>query len=261
LNSNGVVHFSNTSVIPSSTNHYWDFGDGIYSLASSPTHTYSNAGTYFVTLTEKDSLHSYCNDTLMQAINVTGISCVANGNFTLFPSGTPQYWTAIPAYPWNVTAASWSWGDGTLSNSLYASHLYSVASTYSICLSVTVSCGSSATYCMPYYVSKPSDPSSQVISVNVVPPDKLNGIGTFEGRDHSFSLYPNPNDGCFTVDIGDTEEAVTLTVYDLVGNTIYTSALQRNKNTVKLDEISAGIYFVQLRSGGSSQTQKIIIGK
>ena len=36
--------------IPIITNWFWDFGDGITSLEPSPIHTYSSAGTYFVTL-------------------------------------------------------------------------------------------------------------------------------------------------------------------------------------------------------------------
>ena len=43
------ISFTNTSL--NATSYYWDFGDGSISIEKSPTHIYSNGGTYNVTLT------------------------------------------------------------------------------------------------------------------------------------------------------------------------------------------------------------------
>jgi len=262
--SNGSVHFSNTSAITSSSTLFkWDFGDGIYSLASNPSHVYSNAGTYYVTLQVRDSLKSYCRDTLTQSINVTGIPCVANSNFTVTPTSTPQYWNAVPSYPWNVTAATWFWGDGTQSNLLYTSHVYSVASTYSICLSVTVSCGASSSYCFPYYINKSNNASSQIVNINVLPPEKGNGIVNLNTDDFLHEIYPNPNTGSFNIHLEGTDKETTITVYNLVGESVYRVKLQSdegNTTLVNLENAAKGIYFVSLVSGNRSFTQKIIIG-
>ena len=47
-NNNGIVTFTNTSTMISSS--YWDFGDGNSSNQNHPVHTYTNSGNYTVTL-------------------------------------------------------------------------------------------------------------------------------------------------------------------------------------------------------------------
>lgn len=49
---------------------FWDFGDGNTSTAVNPTHLYSNAGTYNVTLVVTDSNHCYSPDTVDLVLNI-----------------------------------------------------------------------------------------------------------------------------------------------------------------------------------------------
>lgn len=70
FNINGAtVDFQNMSV---NCNYYlWDFGDGNFSTAASPTHTYSAPGTYNVTLIG----NRYCeSDTMIIPVTVTATS-------------------------------------------------------------------------------------------------------------------------------------------------------------------------------------------
>lgn len=49
-----IVNFSNNSL--NATNYNWDFGDGSSTIEQSPTHSYSNEGTYTVALTATNLL-------------------------------------------------------------------------------------------------------------------------------------------------------------------------------------------------------------
>ncbi len=51
----GTFDFTNTSATTGTTTYAWDFGDGNTDATVSPTHSYSNGGTYTVTLTVTDS--------------------------------------------------------------------------------------------------------------------------------------------------------------------------------------------------------------
>ncbi len=75
--SNNVVNFVSTSTgINNFSSYFWDFGDGSYAYTTTPTHTYSNAGTYGVCLTVTDSSNTQtCSSTICDTVIVTGVNC------------------------------------------------------------------------------------------------------------------------------------------------------------------------------------------
>ena len=267
VGSGGVVNFnSSSSIVSAQTKYYWNFGDGVYSTAPHPAHSYTNAGTYLVTLYLNDTLNLSCRDSLTQSLNITGVPCAANPAFTLLPAGTPKYWNAIPSRPWNVTAATWSWGDGTLSDTLYASHLYSVSATYSICLSVTVSCGSSSTYCYPYFIYKSTSGNPlDVLHINVIAPEISTGIDKQTTSDWNYLVYPNPNDGRFNITLVGLQGQKTLVqIRDITGALIYQSQDVPEtsfEKTIDLNTVSNGLYFITISSNKKTLTQKIVVDK
>ncbi|MBL7910193.1 MAG: PKD domain-containing protein [Bacteroidia bacterium] len=262
----GNVNFANTSTgTNANTTYYWNFGDGFTSTSQSPTHTYNSAGAYSVLLFVNNQTTPTCIDTIVQSINVTGIPCVANSNFSLAPSTTTLVWNATPASPWNVVAATWSWGDNSTSNTLYASHTYSASGTYSICLSVTVACGGSSSTCVNQFIFKSSSPEMQMIQVNVIPPALTpTAIKDVEIENVNYAIYPNPNSGQFDVKIDDANnETVKIKVYNLIGEVVYETETVNDNMTKKinLDNVANGVYFVKINSGSKESTKKMIINK
>ena len=261
VGSNGVVAFTDLSTGTSTnTTYYWYFGDGTTGSSASPSHTYASAGNYQMYLQVSNG--GTCHDTVNAAINVTGISCVANANFTLVPTSTPQNWTAIPAYPWNVSAATWSWGDNSSSNSMYASHQYSVAGNYNICLTVTASCGSTATACATYSVFRGTGP--QIIYVNVEAPAFTTSISENNGL-VSIQLYPNPTDGLLNIGVG-TMAGTTIKadVYSLTGKLVYANQVMIGENgngQIDLSQLAPGYYILKTTLGGQTTTNKLLISK
>ena len=266
--SGGLVSFNDMSVGTNSNTVYtWNFGDGNYGYGQNPTNIYSSAGTYSATLYTDNQTFIPCLDTVVQTITVTGIPCTANSSFSMIPTQTAQVWNAVPIYPWNIVAVEWSWGDNTSSNILYASHSYSTAGTYSICLTVTVSCGTSSSTCMTPFIFKSSDPeSSQMVQVNVVAPTAtlLSQVKDTKVDAIDWSVYPNPNNGQIEIKMnGLMKQSVNIKIYSIIGEVMYEKeAIGDNvAKKINLDNIPNGVYFIKLNSNNKEYTKKIIVNK
>ena len=265
VGANGVVNFQNTSTGTTSfTSYSWNFGTAPTSTVTNPSHTYFN-GTYTVILTAS-SFSPFCTDTVAQVITVSTNTCVANANFTLLPTSTPKFWNAMPASASGISAASWNWGDGNTSNTLYTSHLYSVSATYTICLSVTLTCGASANYCSSYFIYKNSTgDNSEMLQVNVIEPGST-GIKITEFDNNEYSIYPNPSSGQFNVKMNvATNEKVKLSVYSIMGQKVIEATIDSNNGKIEkqidLSKEVNGVYFVEINSAGKTYSKKIIINK
>ncbi len=129
----------------SPTSWSWDFGDGGTATTANPSHTYSTAGTYDVSLTATNAGGS-------NTVVKTGYVTVGDPPPPVAPvaafSGTPLSGTA----PLNVgftdqssgSPTSWSWdfGDGGTATTANPSHTYSTAGTYDVSLTATNTSGS-----------------------------------------------------------------------------------------------------------------------
>ncbi len=260
----GVGFSSNSTGTSSLTAYLWNFGDGYTGTGANPFHTYLNGGAHLVTL---QISQLSCTDTSAQYVNITSLACTANANFSLAPTFTPQYWSATPAYPYNVIAATWNWGDGASSNLLYASHQYSASATYSVCLSVTVSCGSATSACSSYFVYKPNGTEgSGFININVVKPT-LQPVGLRSEllQDAGILIYPNPNAGSFNIQAsGLLSGKNQIVVINLMGELLYNDIEENDGSILKelnLNHVGNGVYFVKIITPGKTYIQKIIVSK
>jgi gliding motility-associated-like protein len=121
----------------------WDFGDGQTSTSTDPSHSYSKAGTFKITLKTKDS--NGCEQSFQKSVNVGsegGLDFTASSlkvclgekiDFTLVSTDAP-------------INASWNFGDGGSSNVNDPTYTYSNPGTYTVTLSSLLlnrSCSSS----------------------------------------------------------------------------------------------------------------------
>ncbi len=145
---NTLFHFSATT--PNITNWMWDLGDGQTSTQQNPSHQYSSAGNYNVSLIVTNT--NGCSDTLSRSnfINI--------GN-TLIPSFTMSDTSGCSPLPINFNctvpnATTWNWnfGDGTTATLKSPSHIYSNPGSYSITLTVTTQSGCNGTVTFPDFV-------------------------------------------------------------------------------------------------------------
>ncbi len=116
---------------------HWDFGDGNSSLLQYPSHVYSSAGVYWVSLTVETE--NGCIDNVVKPITVNELP---EPDFTYatpncYPDST--YFTDLSWFVGGNVITSWHWnfGDGT-TDTIHQNpaHYYAVPGTYNVTLSV-----------------------------------------------------------------------------------------------------------------------------
>ncbi len=84
------------------------------------------------------------------------------------------------------------------------------------------------------------------------------GLGINETQDLGVSIYPNPNNGEFT--ISTTENNVTITVYSADGKVIVNNLQVTEVNQlINLGDIENGIYFVKMANDINQKTIRLIV--
>ena len=117
----------------------WDFGDGASSSEQIPSHTYSQAGDYTVTLTVTDRENNQDDDSLI--INASAVIAPLAASFIASPTSGEVPLTVN--FTGNATGGvlpysySWDFGDGTYSSEQNSMHTYSEAGDYTVTLTVT----------------------------------------------------------------------------------------------------------------------------
>ncbi|MFZ1074056.1 MAG: choice-of-anchor tandem repeat GloVer-containing protein [Verrucomicrobiia bacterium] len=115
------------------TNWSWNFGDGYFSSAQSPVHTYAYSGTFTPILTAYSTYSSTpLNVEGLNTVNVTNllVDCTNSPISGLVPL-TVQFTSANRDSAGN-TVTSWDWyfGDGTTSNSQNPTHTYTTIGVF-----------------------------------------------------------------------------------------------------------------------------------
>jgi len=120
---------------------HWDFGDGFTSTLQNPTHTYSLAGDFLVTLVVTNSEGS---DSVTGTVTVNP-SPVASFDYNPVSGTVPLtvYFTNTSQY---AISPTWAFGDGTYGAGDTVSHTYELTGTYAVTLTVTspYGCGTAA---------------------------------------------------------------------------------------------------------------------
>lgn len=129
------------------TNWSWNLGDGSSSTDQNPTHTYTLAGTYNVSLTA--TTNHGCTDTVSQSINVFPLPDPQfNAASVCFGIGTGFYnQSTIPGG--GIVNCSWNFGDGATDTVQNPIHNYGAEGTFNVTMTATTSQGCSASITQP----------------------------------------------------------------------------------------------------------------
>ena len=173
------------------TSWTWLFGDGGTSTSKSPVHTYTNTGTYSVTLIAtnadgSDTLTKIGYITVSKASSLPSVSFVTNissGNAPL----TVQFLDSSMNTP---IAWAWSFGDGGTSTIQNPVHTYSTDGSYTVTLTVTNSAGSNTSSQAGYIkVTKVTDAPNPLFKATVTSGNAPLNIQFLDASDNSPSSW------------------------------------------------------------------------
>lgn len=231
-----TVNFNSTST-GNPTAYSWTFAGGTpaTSTAQNPTVTYNTAGTYNVSLTASNANGS---NTANQSNYIT-VNPLPTAGFTYSAvTGTVTFNNSST----NGTSYSWNFGDGSTSTQMNPTHTYANNGVYNVVLVVTNGCG------------------SQTFNMEVV----ITGVSIDEAFSQSLSLYPNPNDGNFTLEVKDAASgSLHLAMYNLHGQQLFERAESIADNYSKINlnmqNLASGTYLLVVRSGEKTARLKLMV--
>ncbi|HYX08712.1 MAG TPA: T9SS type A sorting domain-containing protein [Bacteroidales bacterium] len=213
------------------TSYQWDFnGSGSFAASndSAFVHNYNGAGTYTVTLVA--GKYDVCSDTLTKDVLVMEIPAIPVieqvGNDTLMAD------QAGLMYDWYLNDVMLDVHDQAIQ--------VNTDGDYKVVVSNGV-CGSA---------------SEAYTYTRTGISNDLNG--------NQFSLYPNPGNGLFTLQVsGEHAKKLNIEVFDVTGKMVYQNqSLNATGNiSVDLQNLQNGIYFMNIRTSKRQSVIRVIIHK
>ncbi|QDW22752.1 endonuclease [Flavobacterium sp. KBS0721] len=115
-------------------------------------------------------------------------------------------------------------------------------------------------------ISSPNTTFNKTAEWDVYPKDKCDGLGShslanLSVGDFDFndvSLYPNPSNGHFTIQLKESNEASNIEIVSILGQKVFTKQ-NSTASLVTINNIPKGIYIVHITQGSKTSSKKIII--
>lgn len=217
---------------PTATSYTWSGPSAFNSNVQNPTvisAALANSGTYTVIITAANT----CTAQATTSVTVNSLPTVTATSASSVICGAPFQQTVTltsggaTTYTWNTTATG-----NTISVSPSVTTVYSVT-------------GTDANGCM----------NTAAVSVSV---SACTGIQQFGVQGSEFVVYPNPNNGDFTISVSGLDKNPSIEIYNTIGKLVYSDVLTTEKNSFNTN-LAAGIYFINIIENNKViATQKLI---
>jgi PKD repeat protein len=228
--------FTDTSTVSGTSTYFWDFGDGNFSSLQDPTHIYLSTGTYTVCLTVTDSCGT---DSTCTSITVD--NCVnPSANFTSTDNGNGNV-SFLDAS--TATAGStfwWDFGDGNFSALQDPTNNYLANGTYTVCLTITDSCGTDST-CQDITISG--------LSINE------------HYNNQNVIVFPNPFTDHTVIQMENGNGNYTVELYDITGRMVRSESYKNtNSLTINRKSLEVGTYLFRIvQNNGTIASGKLMV--
>ncbi|MGC6490897.1 MAG: T9SS type A sorting domain-containing protein [Flavobacteriales bacterium] len=106
--------------------------------------------------------------------------------------------------------------------------------------------------------------ANENVEVSYLPADSCN-VGILESELGDVEIYPNPNDGLFSIKLNPSRELekVTIFITNTVGEVVYQTYFNKLYSSIKKDidltEMARGVYTINIISNSVSETHKLVI--
>ncbi|NVK63460.1 MAG: PKD domain-containing protein [Flavobacteriales bacterium] len=213
----------------------WDFGDGNTSTQQNPTHTYATGGTYTVCLIATSACDA---DTVCTTVTVSDcVSPTSSFTETLSSNGVVDFTSTSTSN--GTTTFAWDFGDGGTSTDENPSYTYTANGTYTVCLTVTDSCG--------------IDTTCNTINVNTIGLDENSLVDQLE-------IYPVPAYESMTISHLTSGENVKIELLNNLGQVVKVMQSE-GLETVELDvrSIVDGYYHLRVSNAHITGTRAVLI--
>ncbi len=236
-----TVSFTDESALDV-TSWAWTFPGGTPSSSTeeNPIVVYDAPGTYNVTLVVTNLAGS---STLTQNSLIT-VNDIPNAGFTFDQSNNTVGFTNTST---SATSYLWDFGDGSTdnTNNTQLQHFYPTIGDYTVTLIAMNACG--------------SDTTEQTVSILV---SSLEELGSFD----EITLFPNPNDGHFTLQIkGIAKAELEIGIMNVLGQTLTNELLDFGSGTLSktfdLSYLADGTYMLRIGSGANAVYRKVVINR
>jgi PKD repeat protein len=199
---------------------------------TSACHTYDTPGVYNINVVDLLSRHNFgasdCPVDITQSIYV--LDTVA-ANFTFVETGLNVDFTDLST---NHDSVWWDFGDATGSAVNNPSHAYATVGSFDVWLHVYNECFEDS------------------IMMTVV----TNDLG-LENSEFKFNMFPNP--ASQTLILEGTIAGATVTISNVLGQTVYTAEVTGSKEVIPVSSFSSGAYFVNVSGSNGVSTKKLVV--
>ncbi|MBW8052017.1 MAG: PKD domain-containing protein [Cytophagales bacterium] len=219
---------------------FWNFGDGNTSAEVAPTHTYSDTGTYTVTLIISNMVGS---DTMTQSITIDSFPPVT-ADFTVdttvvsLPNAVVQFFNNTN----NATSYLWDFGDSTTSMDISPIHQYTYADTFTVSIIA---------------INDSNSCSSTLVKENYIIVTNPNRVDEFNIEGLAFRVYPNPFSKITTFEIKEKANyPLDFILCDRLGREVRKFVVRSETVKINRSGLSNGMYFYSI-----SDKKKQVIGR